>query len=297
MNLMIKKVFILLLLQILLYNLFLLVTDLKWVKHQHFKYDNIIKSERFLYEEKGIENRTLIIGTSLSDVLDRTAFPNSFINIAFQNMSIFDGLKLINISNQKPKEIFVEMNVILYMIKEENFENLFVSSSYYPKKYLPFLRQKARPVELVSAFFFNFAPKIYYSFVKQNYDYPEEKEPKIENAFKSEQIKIRETEFSKPPTPELIEDCFNRLANEVNHLEKKGVKIKFFEMPIDYRLCNLPYPTKTRAQFYSRFPKEKYVYIQQPECSDYQTSDGIHLTEKSSNKYTTYFLNKIDSSF
>ncbi len=289
---MIKKIGVILLIQIILYSLFVSTVDLSWIKRQSFEQSNLIKSEKYLYEEQNIENRSAIIGTSLSAVLDKTDLPDEFVNIAFHGMSVLDGFKLINSSPQKPEKVFVEMNMILLAIFDEDYKDLQTPYSYYPKKYLPILRQKARPVELITSSFFEFAPNFYRTITGQP-TIESDEEVEVENFLKASQVEKKKVELSTTARAGLVDTCFQRLAVEMQALEQTGTCIIFYEVPLEEGLCGLTQSNQIRDRFYKEYPRTKYQYISQPSCEGYRTSDGLHMTLKSAKKFTSYFLEQV----
>ena len=97
------------------------------------------------------------------------------------------------------------------------------------------------------------------------------------------------TSYSRYPNQKLLSECFTSLKEYVNALEQKGATIIFYEMPVNEKLCNLPREKTIRETFIKYFPPGNYHYIPIPDCSEYKTMDGEHLTSEESIKYTDYF--------
>lgn len=289
---MIKKALLILLVQVLLYTLFIKGVDLSWVKHQSFEQSNLIKSEAYLFEATDISSKSAIIGTSLSAILTEVNLPDEYVNLAFHGQSMLAGFDVIKNKKEKPKVVFIEMNMVLLAIYDKYYKSVQNPYSYYPKKYLPILRQKARPVEMIGSSFFEIAPSIYRKLTNQP-------DPKIvdtevpENTLKASHVAYQKTEFSIAPTMGLMDTCFQLIAPHIKELEEQGICIVFYEVPIEKELCKLTYTNHIRERFYKEYPTADYQYIQQPNCQAYKTTDGLHLTLKSAKKYATYFLEQV----
>lgn len=82
------------------------------------------------------------------------------------------------------------------------------------------------------------------------------------------------------------------LEEYISYFSNKGVRVIFFEMPRDCEIEN------NILSIYSRKITTKIIEeyhmreIPLPPCKDYNTNDGLHLTESSSTKYTKYFLSR-----
>jgi len=101
-------------------------------------------------------------------------------------------------------------------------------------------------------------------------------------------LSIEKKDYSIPPDEKKINSIFKELKKQTQALESKGVKIVFFEIPLEKDLCDMPYSVKLRQSFYKYYPQDKYKYVYQPNCLEYNTSDGRHLTKSSAAKYTFY---------
>ena len=98
---------------------------------------------------------------------------------------------------------------------------------------------------------------------------------------------------SKTPDIKLLRRCFKKLKAYVINLQKRGVNIVFFEMPVNSVLRNLQKPSIIRSSFYQNFSPAAYTYIPIPDSLKFETTDGIHLNKDDAFIYTSYFKSKI----
>jgi hypothetical protein len=96
-------------------------------------------------------------------------------------------------------------------------------------------------------------------------------------------------DYSEKPDPKLLDEQFQLLRNEVSYLVSRGVRIVFFEMPVNSQLTGLPKAQIIRESFYSVFPRQQYRYMDMPDPAAYKTADGIHLSRKEAIQYTRFF--------
>ncbi len=254
----------------------------------HHWQENVNKAESFIYDENSVYSN-IILGSSLSNRLIIDSLPNCF-NLSFGGQSIFEGLAILTRIDNLPKSVFIEMNIVLKEENEDFIESLF-SILYYPKKYLKVLRGKFQPItnfgDIVNTRITKFIlPKIIVLNVNNSKSNP--------NLFEK-LLEIQVDRYNKIPKEKKMEQNFNRLQTYVSSLEKKGVKIVFFEMPINYKLNNLPRAQIVRNAFFDKFPSNKYNFISIPSNENYITSDGLHLKPDEALKYTLFFKNQMDS--
>ncbi len=244
---------------------------------------NVIKAQTLLYHE-GDPIQNVIVGSSLSFRLVNTNLPG-FYNLSFGGLSIHDGLSILTHARTLPKNVYVEMNMPLRAESSGFASALFSPILYDCRRVFPSLRAENQPAGI----FRKFLEQIKSSRPSGAAD------TVLDPAF-FETILARQIEqFSENPADELLVSRFESIRRRVNELESKGVQVVFFEMPIHARLCNLPKPKIIRETFYRYFPATKYKYIALPDCSEYRTTDGLHLLPKEALNYTEYFKSQAAS--
>ncbi len=290
---MIKKAFLYALLLLVAYAAFVAwFAPPWWSAAQGTEQDNIIKAQSFIYNKK--TDSQVIVGSSLSCRIVTDSLPGTF-NLGFGGQSIYDGLNLITHKQALPRVVFIEMNMVLVNEKKAFTSALFSPLMYYPKKNIQALREDKEPLVISGKVIQNsiYALK---DWVRGTHT-TQKKQPinaaPVQSdstaALSGKMVNDTYMGYFKLPKQSEIDRSFNELKKYTGQLEKKGVKVIFFEMPIDNRLVNLPRPVFIRNQFYTVFPRSAYQYIDRPKWSYCDTFDGLHLSEQEAVRYTRYF--------
>jgi len=255
---------------------------------QHQWNDNIIRAQGFLYDDfEGIN--FIIIGTSLSCRLQLDSLRDVY-NLAFGGLSVFDGLELLMQKDKLPDFVLIETN--FYMKKEsENFrKSLFKPLLYSAKKHFPSLREKHQPVGILGYYF----RQIKEGVQREKINYKRAGSTVIKsNKFQQNLIERRMKDFEILPNEKDIEDALSRMDSIVLKLNKLGVSIVFYEMPVNQQIFMSPASKISRERFKHRFSVNENTYIFLQENCSYQTKDGIHLTSLESIKFTKYFYKEL----
>jgi hypothetical protein len=259
---------------------------------------NYIQAEKYLFEDHSDKPATLV-GTSLTARLQMEQLPQ-FNNLAFGGLSIYDGLEIVIKGGAKPKILFVEINYFTKESSKEFLSSLFKPASYSLKKYIPLLRSDKQPLGI-------FALEAIYMLKKRN-----EKvgfEEAVNKSFNNDTIssvakkyemhlksKIPLNEivfndfvkdYSKKMATELINKSLKNLKSKIDTLSSMGVKVVFFEMPINFQLIESVQYAHNMMEFKKVFPADKYSYIPTKQWG-FQTTDGIHLNKKEADTFTFY---------
>jgi len=252
---------------------------------QHQWQDNIVRAEKYIYNERDTV-KNIIIGSSLSLRLIPDSLPQ-FYNMAFAGQGIFDGLKILNHQKNPPKNVFIETNLVFREESKEFTSGLFSFLGYNIKKYCVSLRTDKEPL----VFIYPLVQSVIHS--KRDiigYAQPKSiKEDSSERELTKNLLQIQVTNYSKLPDTSLANKQFSILTDEVTLLKSKGVKVIFFEMPINPLLVQSPLEKLIRTKFYMYFPKSENNYIDIPDCTNYVTGDGLHLNPDEAAIYTSYF--------
>lgn len=239
---------------------------------------NLIKAQEYLYSKN---QGRVIVGSSLSARIKTENLPEDIVNLGFAGSCISDGLEIIKKGNKKPTTVFVEMNFASKPMDQQFINDLFTNLGYHSKKYWAVLREKYQPVGMLKYLAFSLLEKK----VTNRGANAETGKPKLIKKVAD----INKKNFEKEPSDEKLDNSFEKLKKQIKEIEKEGICVVFFEMPVEDEFADLIMPTKMRTRFFKEFPKEKYKYIDQPDCKEYHTFDGIHLYFKSAEKYTDYF--------
>lgn len=283
---MIKKTIISAFIFLLLYAIFVMVRPLGTSQHQW--QDNIIKAQRFIYADD--VPQSVIVGSSLSCRLVMDNLPQMY-NLSFQALTIYDGLPVLVHKEKLPKNVFIEMNVALRK-ESNNFSSTLNNPILYNvRKRFLFLRDEYQPMGVLGSASIRFVNKVMSELRSIS---PNKATSDAQNFKKNEGLFLKLLNaqiesYSKKPEQKLLDERFNNLAGYVAELGKKGVQVIFFEMPVNGKLCDLPKARIIRETFYKDFPPAKYRYISMPACSEYETTDGVHLGHEEAERYTAYF--------
>jgi len=277
---MIKKAIITAIIFLVLHAIIVLVNPVSNV--QYTLQENTVKAQTFIYDENA---QNVIVGSSLSNRLIMDSLPE-FYNLSFAGLSVFDGLYLMSFHEKKPKNIFIEMNVI-QRVEDENFLTYVNSPILGPlKKQVPSLRDGYQPVGILGENLIrSIKGESNQNDLQQNKAEGGQTDNSVFNRLLDHEIK----QYSETLDKEFMTERFEQLKTALDKLKANGINILFFEMPVNAKLCDLPRPRIIREFFLTYFPANEYQYITIPDCHDYKTTDGVHLAGEEALKYTKYF--------
>ena len=254
-----------------------------WSISQHKEQqDNQIKAEKYIYDYQ--QKHGVIVGSSLSSRLGN--LPGTY-NLAMDGLSSFDGLAIVLKQKSPPHTVLIEMN---FVDREEdtNFTGIVNNPVLKPAKAV-FLSMRAdkQPLSVAVEQVQLLLDRVPSPFTTAGAApaagaaAPEHQTPARYNELLAKQLK----RYAQPPPPELLNQQFSKLKHIVHELQQRGVRVVFFEMPVDCRLTKLPRAQAIRGAFRQHFPPSTYSYVAPPQCSAFQTLDGLHLNTQSAKEY------------
>lgn len=247
---------------------------------QYTLQENLVKAQAFIYSD---QKENIIVGSSLSHRLVTDSL-TGFYNLSFAGLGLFDGLEIILEHKKFPRQILIEMNVV-QRGRSENFLSNINSPLLGPmRKYLPSLRDRYQPIGMVGETMVQSLKK---NAAEKN-DFTEN-----DNIHFDKILELIIAENTAVPDKKMMKERFDALRSHVTLLEKNGVKVVFFEMPVNEKLCELARPRMIREYFHEYFLLSENNYIRMPDCSDYKTSDGVHLTNEEAKRYTDYLMTQL----
>lgn len=224
------------------------------------------------------------------------SLPN-FYNLSLNGQSLFDGLTIVKTKENAPKNVFIEINVI-DRGEDSNFREIISSPILNTlKRNLHIFRTDKQPLAYVGSKFVApfvnvcFKNIIYKVNNKIEYEFPGNR---LDNGKKSrttifdKMLSIQIDRYSLDVDTSIMNKQFTILKNQVEFLESKGVKVIFFEMPVNNQLIHLNKAIYLRAKVRNDFPNNIFIGIPS-NIETYKTSDGVHLTNNESNIYTSFF--------
>ena len=238
----------------------------------HQGQDNVVKAEEYIYSPAD----TVVLGTSLAGrILYRDSLP-TIQSIAFGGSSPECGLTILSRMERKPKVALIETNLLT---RESDLG--FVDDVTDPWRMkmntlLPNLRERNKPIcELFGWLLKMSGMNMYASAI----NVPRE-------LLESRMADMRKnwSEFDSKEYKARLEE----IATMVNNIEKDGVKVMFFEMPINPEMQAMPEYKEAQRLVRERFPMAKYDYLAN-DTTEYETTDGEHLSYTEQCRYTAFF--------
>lgn len=259
--------------------------DLNTVQNQ--SNGNVIKAEGFLFDKKQGNLGNVILGSSLSARLNFESSLVPSINLAFGGLSALDGLWLLKAKKCAISNLYIEVNTLNRPANIQFYEEIFSPIKYNLRLLSPVFQTRYQPVGVIKALMKYRKKSIKYSHLNLSIIKDVELDSNVVN-----QIKL---DHNVKPQKDVIRRNIETLKAACNLLELKGSKIIFFQMPLDASICQTEESIFLINELVRVFPKNKYLYIPQPNCSEYNTVDGIHLTSQSANKYVNYFVKVLNN--
>lgn len=214
-------------------------------------------------------------------------------NLAAGGGDPFIGLEIIKRTNRMPKSIFIESNFLLIKkVHDETYLNtLYMPGFYQIRRYLPVFKDKYQPVNFISRGLLIVFQKIAKTKTLSNHAaVPKEVIDKV-SKLRSSQNKYDSANFVEDQ--QTVMHNLVVLQEYIDYFKMKGVSICFFEMPRDCETKSNKLSVYSREAV-TKFAKKNHLREMPLEnCEGYNTSDGLHLTESCSIKYTKFFLKKM----
>ena len=255
---------------------------------QHQWQDNLVKAQQFIYTEN--TPSVVIIGSSLSSRLSMDSLPESVYNLAFNGGSIYEGLKIISQKDKLPKVVYVEMNVALRKENKKLLDMLYQPILYHLKKFLPSLRDGYQPAGLCLNVIKGAGPS---RLSRKNSMDSVDDLGINEDLFK----KLLDGEIAdnlKVPEDHDLAERFELLKRYIDLLQKKGVKVVFYEIPMNPALQHSARLSSVREAFYKYFSPKQFAYLIVPDWSGYHTTDGEHLRQSEALQYTLFLKSQME---
>ncbi len=250
--------------------------------------DNQIAAQSYLYNNTdNIEN--IIVGSSMAFWIHTDSL-NNFYNLAFGGESPKEGLNVIKRKGVYPKRVFIEINLIVRENETDFYDILYNPIMYPLRKKTTIFRDGKQPLTLATALL---ESRVLRPIIPSNIPFFNIKRKEAVKTIKIDEPinnKKRSSHFSDNNN-QVIE----LLKEYIDDLKEHGTEVIFFEMPSESIDCNSKKEPQYRTTAKTLFPPEEYIYIPNPECGSYKTSDGIHLRGDEALRYTRYFRRQVDS--
>lgn len=247
-------------------------------KGQNQWQSNVIRAQEFVYGNAPL--KCVLVGSSLSYRISQDYLPKGYNNLSFSGGSAFTGLEILKKCERLPKIIAIEINVINRPTEDDFLANLFMPVLKDARKTLPSLQEKNQPVNLL-------APLLMTSKAK-----PQSTSKPSAELYQS-LLKEHLKELNKSPDTSILSQI-KKLQEYVSYFKNLGVKILFYDMPVDSQITHAKIPSYIRTNMISAFPQKDNLWLQSGVENAYTFTDGEHLDAESGRKFTQWFVAEIN---
>ncbi len=269
------------------------IADPNRVISEHQWQDNQIKVQDYLFSDNDSLNM-IVVGSSLTERIPMHLMPNSF-NLGLQGLGPVDGLYTMAYKGVYPKYVFIEINHIERELNKELTSSIDNPLMTPLRKHLVPLRDGKQPMGYIAIPYGQkvVAYGIYLSQTVIHKIAPKTEQSENGAANIHDEILSGVVKFHQR-VPSNLDKQSAIIKSYIDDMSEKGVKFVFFEVPGETRVISLEGPVAIREQMYKVFPRDKYTYIDLPDCSGYTTTDGEHLDKPSALKYAEFLREEID---
>jgi len=242
--------------------------------------ENLYRAEDFIFSAAHIE--VVVTGSSKSARLNKGNLPVNYANLSFAGGTATTGLRLIERLRRFPEVVLIEMNESL--LREPDEKLVASTSSNRRLKLLgkiPVFRAKYQPVAILNLVFSRYAGS-------GNTEIAPNKD-----AFE----KMLNAQLTLPPPSSSMKDwsrIIGELKTSIDLLRSRNTVVVLFDIPVDSRIENSDHSRAIKALLLAAFPQGQYHWIAQPQSS-LPTTDGVHLTSDSAEKYVAFLTKQIAS--
>lgn len=283
---------------LLAYHTWLLFNPGEVAVPQGINQDNVIKMQEYIYAPAS-QYSTVILGSSLAAKLRSQALPPTVYNLALRGQSAFEGFEILKRSGQHPRLILVELDVLDREPNRSTIENLFNPTLHPLRSLVPAFQERHQPLNQLLTLGFTGLERL---------------RPESAGHIR-EKLGVRAAGTTPPDpfaTQEQPEDLSlnpkvvaqNRLEGNqlpmepgfganmallkryARYFTKQGSHVVFFQMPVDAGVCEGAKMQYIRRRVEAICPPGAYTFLPAPDCSQYYTTDGLHLTDASALRFS-----------
>lgn len=216
------------------------------------------------YFRKEMHAPVVFVGSSLSR---RLKFDDSscMYNLALGGDSSLTGLLAILQSDHRPKKVFIEINE---PNRNANAALVEASNSFY-KKLAPIFYTENMPANL------------FYSFLVSSRK--KSANEHINETARTEGVALQSKDYHRTIPQTRMDEQIDLFANAIQQLEKRGIEVTLYELPISRELRNSPKEQQILSVFSREFPNNKLISANEI-AVDVLSTDGIHMTADEAKK-------------
>jgi hypothetical protein len=246
---------------------------------------NYIVAQEYIYDRA--DALAVIAGSSLSVRLHSDLFPPETFNLSFGAQSALDGVKIVLAAHTHPRVVFIESNVL------RNSDTVFDNGILRPwllaaRRWMISLRDFARPVTLVKTYLKDCTDRTWAFLVGHSPTDMQSAASKANaNVIFDQLLADQKSHHAAPLSKGAQASLIRELSVDIAALEERGIRVVFFEMPMNPALCEMPLETSIRNLIRTQFPAEPYFRI--GDCNAVTTVDGLHLSRPEAEPVTRQF--------
>ena len=264
------------------------------LSHRFFKVNgqqrgNYLRAQTYMYDVAPQTN--VMIGSSMSLALNDELLGPRFFKLTLPGNSIFTALEIIRRAGKIPPVLLIEANSVEAKADEEFIGELFTPWLDALRRSSRIFREEGRPTNFLVAIVDSVIAKAerLVSFGRSR-----PTATQLQADVMTQVLDIYAQAYQRAVSPQLLQDHAQRLGEEVDALTRQGTICVLYEMPIDKSLVDQPLPTANREAVRARFPKEKYHWLTFSHDHNYETVDGIHLTDREAHRLTESIVEQLD---
>ena len=221
---------------------------------------NIMRTQNFLRAHP----QTVLVGSSLTFRLPPALLEPQVSNIGMVGGSSLTGLAIVDGSGKRPGLVLIETNLLERPLDQPTIGSQLRFPERFLREHLRVFRTGYDPANLLWFALTTLTHQVTAEFVVT---------PEAAKAFYAEARKTK----ARPPESVAFHQKLQQTAGLIASLEAKGIKVGFFELPIDKGLIDSPADTYIRHEVARAFPPGRYCWLHLGVEGGAHTLDGVHL--------------------
>lgn len=258
---------------------------------------NYLRAQQYLYNAPDRTN--VILGSSMSLELNERILGSRYFKLTFPGNSILTSLEIVRRARKRPDVVLIETNELGKDADEELLHDLFSPWLSALRRSSPVFREGGRPANFLTGIAAACVSKgslwseRILAGTKPRAASPPESE-RLQPLLFAKVLRLYHEQFETVPATAESSGRINRLAQYADALNREGSTCIFFEMPIDSSLAQLTGPATLRRLMQAHFPAAKYQWINFAHDHNYETKDGVHLTEAEASNVTQELVRQVN---
>ena len=293
---MIKRSIITALALLLAYHFILprLSRDYYWIPGQQRA--NYLRAQQYVHDSP--QDLNVVVGSSMANELNAEILGPKFVKLTFPAGGSFTGLEIIHTTAKRPPLILIESNTLLRGADNGLLDDVLSPWRRKLRETSPVFKEEGRPSNYEVGFLNAWVSRVGKGITKVM-NGGKKAAPAVEKPMDAsvleDVMKVNHENLNRQPSEKALAENITRMGEIVDGLAKAGSKCVFFEMPINTTLDDLAEPEAVRKAMKSRFPADKYTWLEFDRNHEYQTSDGIHLIRTEADEVTKKIVEQTES--